>query len=109
MGFAYPAFDFLVRHVIVEPDADPMAGTHVVGRTHRIVTGFQFINHVRVALNGAGIEFINIEETENLAPDIKRQYGLRGAKCLKRHLLAAAGQREAKFPEFFYIHRCDSL
>ena len=54
--------------------------------------GFQFVNHVGVAFNGAGIEFINIEETENLASDIKRQYGLRGTKCLKRHLLAAAGQ-----------------
>ncbi len=97
-------FDLLVRHIVVEPNADPMAGIHVVRCIYRIVTGFQFVDYVGVALDGTSLESVDVEETENPACHIERQYGLRRTKCLKRHLLAAVGHGEAKFSEFLYIH-----
>lgn len=65
--------DFLI---VVESEADSVTGTHVVGRTRRIVTCFQFVNQVGNAFNGANVECVDVEETENLASRIKRQYGL---------------------------------
>lgn len=104
VGISHPSFYLVVRHVVIEADAYPMLGTHVVRSAYGHVAGFQFVYSVGIAFDGAGIEAVDVEEAENPASDIKRQDGLRGPKCLKRHLLAAARQGEAKFPEFLYIH-----
>lgn len=101
MRVSHPSFYLVVRHVVVEADAYPMLGTHVVRSTDSHVAGFQFIYSIGIALDGASIETVDVEEAENPASDIKRQYGL---CCLKRHLLAAARQGEAKFSESFDIH-----
>ncbi len=89
--FTCPIFDFLIRYVVVEPNTDPMAGTHVVRCIHCIVPGLQLVDYIRVALDSTSLECVYIEETENFASHIERQYGLRCKKCLKRHFLAAIG------------------
>ena len=106
MGFSHPLPNLLVRHIVVEADAYPVFAAHVIGGIDRIVASFQYVDFVGVAFDGAGIESVDVEETENFAVCIKHQNGLCGPKCLKRHLLAAVGQGEAKFPEIFDIHTC---
>ena len=105
MRISHPSFYLVVRHIVIEADAYPVFAAHVVGSADSHITGFQLVRLFRIALDCTGVETVDVEKTENFAVHIERQYGLRGAKRLKRHLLAAVRQREAKFPELFDIHR----
>jgi len=67
---------------------------HVVGSADSRIAGFQLVRLFQIALDCTGVETVDVEETENPASDIKRQYGLRGTKRLG----------EAKFSKLFDIH-----
>jgi len=84
-------FYLFVWHIVVKADAYPVFAAHVVGSINSDIANFQFIRLFCIALYGTSIKLVDAEEAENPASDIKRQYGLRNPKCLKRHLFAITG------------------
>lgn len=80
---------------------------HVPARTNTHIASLQFQRIVRGAFEAAEIEHLDIHEAEPPVTNIKAQYvaAVPVGYVRERHLFMYPFQREAIFPELFYIHK----
>ena len=87
------AFEFIVRHIGIEPYTDPMFGAQVVWPIYGFVRSLEVSNPFGGTSDVATVEFVDIEITEHVTVHIERQKRMFPAKeLLERHLFTAARQ-----------------